>query len=850
MSIYINTAIGILSVAFPIVGSAEVLISQYYEGAGSDKWIELCNTSEDAVSLDGYQLALFSNSRNEDWRFDGGTAQADAVLNLSGYSIPANGKFLVGDSSVALPNYATADLTSSVTNFNGNDSVVLYNETLGTFGDVATIVDCVGFTAANEGADKSFYRLTNDPGFDVTIFASSVLDFPAVWGQKSNSEVDNATIADAWYLHAFSDSATSQLTVILSVNEVNEGDGPGVVDVTVERTGATDAALPIALLSSDGSEARIPNPKREIPAGEVRATFSMAIDAVDDAVPDGPQRVAITATSPGVTSGTAELQVLDDGDVAPVVINEIHADPSPGDAGDANGDGLRDTSDDEFIEIVNQSGSEIDLTDWKLRDRSGLRHIFPPGTILPADCAIVVFGGGLLSGLGGSAEFQLASTGNLSLNNGGDTVTLLDRDEVEVDAVTYGEEGDEGQSITRSPDRLGEFLLHSSIDESLGNFSPGTLADGSEFCLPTAVLSIELSALELSEPEGTLTATVTRTGDLGQELEIQIQFDDSTEAVAELEIPGFAFILAGEASVSFPVSVIDDVESDGTQAVTIRAIAPGLATGRASFEVHDNGDGTFETIIINEFHYDPANGEEGDANGDGERDSSDDEFIELLNVSDETFDLSNYEIHDEVGLRHIFSEGTLLAPGQAIVVFGGGKAQGAFGGSLVQMASKGFLGLNNGGDSVILKSPGGGSDLLRAEYDGSVGDQSLTRSPDSSGAFVPHSTVGDANAALFSPGRMADGSTFPGGSEASTLVLEGISVDVENQEVTLRVSGLQSGVQYSVDASVQLGLDPWQNVQNVTISEGTEISPGVYQFVVVDALIAFENEQFYRVSRP
>lgn len=842
---------GLLCIFGSLSSSADVLISQFYEGSSSNKWIELSNTGNEAVPLTGYHLALFSNSRTEDWRFDGATAQANFVQDLGDFSIPANGSLLIGNSSAVLPAYASADLSSASANFNGDDSVVLYNEALGPLGDVVSIADCISFTdAGNEGANTSFYRLSNDSGFDVATFGSTVLDFPAVWGVKSNTEVNDAGIDDDWYLHAFADSATSELTVTLSVSEVEEGAGDGVVDITVTRSGATEAALAISIESDDATEAAIPTPDREIPAGEASATFAMAIDAIDDAIADGTQTVTITAKATGFTSGTAELQVLDDGDVAPVIINEILADPASGLAGDANGDGDRDSSDDEFVEIVNLSGADVDLSDWEIRDSSSMRHIFPAGTILPKDCAIVVFGGGLLSGLGGGAEFQSAFSGNLALNNSGDTVTLLDSEGVEVDSVTYGEEGGENQSITRSPDRTGEFAQHSLVGGSLGDFSPGTLSDGSEFCVPAGTLSIELSASEISEPDGSLTATITRTGDLGAELEVQIQFDDPTEAVAELDIPGFEFIPAGEASVSFPINVIDDVEADGTQTVTIRAIAPGLATGMASFDVLDDGDGAFEALVINEFLYDPPAGEEGNANGDADRDSSEDEFVEILNVSEEVFDLSNYEIHDEAALRHIFTEGTILAPGRAIIVFGGGSPQGTFGGSLVQVASTGFLGLSNSGDSVILKAPGGGSELLRVAYDGSVDDVALTRSPDGDGEFVPHSGVEDAAGALFSPGTKTDGSAFPGGVEPGTLVLEDISVDTETFEVTVRIHGLQPGVQYSIDASLQLGLDPWQSVQNVTIADGTEVAPGVYEFVVVDSLIEFEGEQFYRVSQP
>ncbi|GAH08913.1 unnamed protein product, partial [marine sediment metagenome] len=81
-------------------------------------------------------------------------------------------------------------------------------------------------------------------------------------------------------------------------------------------------------------------------------------------------------------------------------INEINpfVTPSllPGE--DANGDGTVDVSQDEFIEIVNFSNAPIDLSGYTITTSSGgfsaVRHTFDAGTVLDANQAIVVFGGG------------------------------------------------------------------------------------------------------------------------------------------------------------------------------------------------------------------------------------------------------------------------------------------------------------------------------------------------------------------------------------------------------------------------------------------------------------------------
>ncbi|MFM1559658.1 MAG: lamin tail domain-containing protein [Roseibacillus sp.] len=831
---------------------ADVLISQYYEGSSFNKWIELSNTGPTAVSLAGYRLTRFFNATAENWKFDG--ASPGFTQDLDALSIPANGFLLIAHASAAVPAYAVPDLSSGVINFNGNDSMVLYDTALGNVGDTAAIADAISFTeSGNEGANKSFYRLSNAIGFNTTL-GSTVLDFPAVWGTKSNAEVDDADPGDPWYLSNFASTATDELTVALSTNSIAEDGGTALVDVTVTRTGSTAVALDITVSSSDESEAVVPVANQQIPAGQASETFTMIIDAVDDPFADGTQIVTIMASAAGFTSGSAELSVTDDGDVSPIVINEVLADPVSGPAGDANNDGSTDSSEDEFVEIVNVSGADLALGGWEIHDGSSPqfgvapRHIFFAGTILPDGCAIVVFGGGLTDALGGSSLYRVALTGALGLNNGGDTVTVFNDSGVAVAEVVFGAEGGNNESLTRDADLSGSFVGHTVASTGGGAvFSPGTLADGSLFCLADGDLSITLSGPNMNENGGSLTATITRTGDLTDQLDVVVRIDDASEAETDLTPPDLATIPAGQSSVVFTINAIDDVAPDGTQTVTISAIASGHATGLASFDVLDDGDGVFDAFVFNEVLSDPPPG--SDPNRDGTPSTTRDEFVELINVSGAPFDLSGYELYDGFGQRHVFPPGSVVADGQAIVIFGGGAPNGTFGGSVVQTASSGALGLNNSGDSVTLTPPGGGSELLRYDYDGSVLDESMTRDPDLTGAFVAHSGATGAGGALFTPGTQVDGTDFSGSIAPGTF--RSIGINFATNEVTIRVSGLQPVLVYSFDVSIDLGdFDSWFSILTFTTADGTEVSPGVFQFVFNDSFIPFEAEQYYRLSRP
>ena len=132
-----------------------------------------------------------------------------------------------------------------------------------------------------------------------------------------------------------------------------------------------------------------------------------------------------------------------------VFITEILADPPAGLAGDANGDGVTSSTSDEFIELWNSSDALVDLSGWSLNDALSARHVFASSTLLDAKKFLVVFGGGT-SPL--DIFWQPASTGTLSLNNTGDTVTLYDAARQLVDQVTYGAEGGQDQALVRLPD--------------------------------------------------------------------------------------------------------------------------------------------------------------------------------------------------------------------------------------------------------------------------------------------------------------------------------------------------------------------------------------------------------------
>jgi hypothetical protein len=175
---------------------------------------------------------------------------------------------------------------------------------------------------------------------------------------------------------------------------------------------------------------------------------------------------------------------------AGLVISEILADPPRGDAGDTNGDGERDPSEDEFVEIVNSGPTPVCLSGWALGDaQDAERHAFPLGRALGPGATLVVFGGGVPTGEFGGAVVQWSSDG-LSLQNAGDVLTLRDATDAIVSQVSWGDcsgspcakdhwpgELGLGVSLVRRPEPGAGWGVHDEVGGA--RLSPGAGAVGS-----------------------------------------------------------------------------------------------------------------------------------------------------------------------------------------------------------------------------------------------------------------------------------------------------------------------------------------------------------------------------------
>jgi hypothetical protein len=520
----------------------------------------------------------------------------------------------------------------------------------------------------------------------------------------------------------------------------------------------------------------------------------------------------ILEVTDGTDTGTVGLDifVLSE-ELANIRLNEVHWAPASSIAGDANEDGVRNAITDEFIEIVNNNATDVDITGWVIKYGANTFFTFPP-TVLTGKTAVVVFGGGVPAGLFGHSIVYAPSPNWTGLGNspGGNAVSLWTDGGAQVFSYNYGSFGAPGMSATRSPDFTGDFVLHTGVVASL-LWSPGRMANGKYFegigqanatplVVPIAGRSVGVGKgivipLIAYEPDADpITMTVSNAPDTAS-------FIDNGDGTATLAYTG----LVAEAGMSFAISVYasDGIDDASSRTFNLKVL-----------------ESKYDGLVINEYLLAPR--DFFDANSDGAVNTSQDEYVEIVNNTTGAVDMVGMMLYDDVQLRHRFTS-QVVPQGGSIVVFGGGSIAN-FRYQPAQLASTTQLGLNNGTDSITLYTPA--TDAVdRVEYgadDWSL-DVSLTRFPDVTGEWANHYIV-TTNALRGSPGRRVNGEPFIPNQppffsslsdrslgESNSLEFAVRAMEVDGEPVTLTASNLPPSAQFfgTNDTGFAAGMFVW-----------------------------------------
>jgi hypothetical protein len=283
-----------------------------------------------------------------------------------------------------------------------------------------------------------------------------------------------------------------------------------------------------------------------------------------------------------------------------------------------------------------------------------------------------------------------------------------------------------------------------------------------------SLVSISLNKVAISEAAGTAELTATLSKVSTSNVEVTLAYSGKALLNTDYSSNLTLIIPAGSLSVATTILAIQDTIKEGTEDILIAvdAVTGGAEDGVQviGLNIEDDDAPATVNLILNEILYDPSNsGLEGDANGDGVYAQAADEFIELINNSSQAVDLSGFKVFDAGGLasgnpNHLIPSGTIIQPGKALVIFGGGNPTGTFGGATVQKSTSGDLNLNNAGDVLTIQDTA--NNVIITFDIAPLSDnpnESYTRNPDIIGIFEQHNTNTPVK---FSPGTKINGAPF------------------------------------------------------------------------------------------
>lgn len=735
------------------------------------RYVEVYNPTGSNLDLSLYEIIRWTN----------GNSSPQAPIALSGTLAPGAFILYVANSSTFSSTYAgvTAQVVQlgvdGPADSNGDDHIAIRLASDSSIVDIFGVPGVDGTGTAHEFEDGRAERaassttpsaawnavdwnIDNDGGAgDGAIDAPAGFD-PGEWigASAGGPTIDLTTTAPS-----IAENSTDADLIQVSLVDASSLSFPLIVTLSASPTGEVNL---------DGSA-----DSTALSFTSATDTFDVSVEALDDSIFAADLSVSVTATGPGLTAGSSSFVVTDDETVSSgdIVITEIMQNP------DAVDDSLG-----EWFEIYNAAAIAIDLNGWTIGTEN---HVIDNGGPL-----VIAAGQYLVFGInsdtptngGVTVDYEYSS---VTLANGSDTLTLSDPSASEIDRVEW----DNGASFP-DPDGASMALASPALDNNVGSnwFTSSTAYGDGDLGSPGAAnptpdsLALSLSSSTFSESAGfdVSTLTITRTDTTG-DLDVTVISSDSSEAQVQLTT---VTILDGDTDETVNIDAIDDLWPDGDQSVTITASAPGFIDSQIPLTVQDDSDPL--GLVINEVYYAP-DGSLQDANGDGNFPTYEDEFIEIVNAGATPFDLSFCSIIENGfdfnarGPVHFFPEGTILAPGAAIVVFNGGNiADGstvAFGTAEIQKASEGGLHLSDSGDNIRLRNAFDEElyGVLLPDASTLAASGSLTLSPDitPAGGYIPHTTT--TSGTEYSPGTQTDGTPFVTITDAVGVAVNTPSVD-------------------------------------------------------------------------
>ncbi len=543
------------------------------------------------------------------------TTVSDNVLDSNeGAVLPRFPGLQIGSSSVTFTNSIVANSQNLA---RPEENVECYSGELSTITiDSATIIEGGGCDAVRI-QDPGLLPLADNGGATKThaLAANSIAvntgDTSTCLGTDQRGAVRDAQ-CDVGAFEFGVTVASISLSVLPGSVPENGGTSTG----TISRTQPFDEPLMIALRSSDVTSVTVPSSVL-IPAGEPSAEFT--INAVDDLIADGDTATTITASANNFVDSLASITVLDN-EVAALGLS-LQTNTVAENGGKLTATLSRNTPITDALTVALTVG---------LGSNDISRVSVPANVTIPAGegsttVTVTVLDNQIADGdsantITASADGLLSSSADLNITD--NDVAMLT---VSVSADSVAEEGGLlAGTVTRntpSTDALAVTLTSSDVSsitvpavidiaagQTMATFDisvvDNLIADGDRISTisasanglangaadvtvldnEVAALNLNLSADNVAEDSGTLTATLSRNTPSQNALSVALSSSDSSKVT----VPANVSIPIGQTSISFNVTVVDDSLVDGDSINTITANAVGLVDSSADVTVIDN----------------------------------------------------------------------------------------------------------------------------------------------------------------------------------------------------------------------------------------------------------------------
>jgi hypothetical protein len=204
--------------------ASDLFFSEYAEGSSNNKYVEIYNGTGASVDLSNYNAHRISNGGEWD----------ENIYPLEGILLDGD-VYVIANSGSDPIILAEADITSTLTYFNGNDAVGLSkNDGLGGW----TIIDAIGEDGPDPGSNWDVAGVSGATGEHTLVRKASVCDPTSDWALSAGTNTDDSQWIvfpqNTWdYIGAHTSDCSGGQTVALPIFSPAGGTYTSPVDVVI-----------------------------------------------------------------------------------------------------------------------------------------------------------------------------------------------------------------------------------------------------------------------------------------------------------------------------------------------------------------------------------------------------------------------------------------------------------------------------------------------------------------------------------------------------------------------------------------------------------------------------------------